>query len=87
VRNPINAGNRKVIVFTAFADTAAVPLRAPRALGQAELGIDAALVTGSGRNQTTLPHCASDLASILTAFSPRSKERPPNWPTRAKSTC
>ena len=39
-------------------------------------GIESALVTGSGRNQTSLPHLRKDLASILTAFSPRSKERP-----------
>jgi SNF2 family DNA or RNA helicase len=34
------------------------------------------LVTGSGGNQTALPHLRKDLSSILTAFSPRSKERP-----------
>jgi len=33
-------------------------------------------VTGSGSNRTTLPRLRKDLASILTAFSPRSKERP-----------
>ena len=35
-----------------------------------------ALVTGTGRNQTTLPGLRKDLASILTTFAPRSKERP-----------
>jgi hypothetical protein len=76
VTNPINPGNRKVIVFTAFADTAQYLYRelAPWALS--EHGLHAALVTGAGRNQTTLPDLRKDLASILTAFSPRSKERP-----------
>ena len=41
-----------------------------------ELGLHAALVTGAGRNQTTLPNLRKDLGSVLTAFSPRSKERP-----------
>ena len=38
--------------------------------------MEAALVTGAGRNQTTLPGLRRDLASILTAFAPRTKERP-----------
>jgi hypothetical protein len=73
---PLNAGNRKVIVFTAFADTAQYLYAelAPWALEQ--FGLHAALVTGKGGNQTTLPGLRRDLASILTAFSPRSKERP-----------
>ncbi len=40
------------------------------------MGIESALVTGAGRNQTTLPSLRRDLTSILTAFSPRSTERP-----------
>ena len=76
VRNPLNPGNRKVIVFTAFADTAKYIYAelAPWALS--ELGIHSAIVTGGGSNQTTLPHLRKDLTSILTTFSPRSKERP-----------
>ncbi|ALZ23887.1 MULTISPECIES: helicase-related protein [Pseudomonadota] len=75
-RNPINAGNRKFIVFTAFADTAEYLYAQLAPWAKATLGIESALVTGSGRNQSTLPHLRKDLASILTAFSPRSKERP-----------
>lgn len=75
-RQPLNPGNHKVIVFTAFADTAHYLFEqlAPWALQ--ELGLHAALVTGASRNQTTLPGQRKDLASILTAFSPLSKERP-----------
>lgn len=75
-RNPINAGNRKFIVFTAFADTAEYLYAQLAPWAKATLGIESALVTGAGRNQSTLPHLRKDLASILTAFSPRSKERP-----------
>lgn len=74
-RNPINAGNRKVIIFTAFADTATYVYEQLSGWAKSELGIESALVTGSGRNQSTLP-LRRDLSSILTAFSPRSKERP-----------
>jgi len=75
-RQPINPGNRKLIVFTAFADTAQYLYQqlAPWALQ--DLGLHTALVTGGGRNQTTLPNLHKDFASIITAFSPCSKERP-----------
>lgn len=76
VRQPINANNRKVIVFTAFADTAGYLYRQLSQWALEELGVQTALVTGAGRNKTTLPKLRTDLGSILTAFSPRSKERP-----------
>ncbi|WP_375412999.1 helicase-related protein [uncultured Bradyrhizobium sp.] len=77
VRNPINPGNRKIIVFTAFADTAGYLYQQLSGWMQSALGLHTALVTGAGRNKTTLPGLRTDLGSILTAFSPRSKERPP----------
>lgn len=75
-QNPINPGNRKVIVFTAFADTAyyLYDHLAPWALKN--FGLHSALVTGTGRNRTTLPNLRKDLGAILTAFAPRAKERP-----------
>lgn len=81
VNHPINPENQKVIVFTAFSDTAEY-LYAN--LGQffADKGLYAALVTGSGTNQSTLPLTReqkktiriTDLNTVLTLFSPRSKE-------------
>jgi len=73
---PINAGNRKLLVFTAFADTADYLYREVAAWAKATLGINAAIVTGSGANKTSLAGLRSDMSSILSAFSPRSKERP-----------
>jgi Helicase conserved C-terminal domain/SNF2-related domain len=75
-RQPINPGNRKVIVFTAFADTARYLYDQLAPWAKTNLGLEAALVTGTGSNRTTLPKLRRDLASILTAFAPRSKERP-----------
>jgi superfamily II DNA or RNA helicase len=75
-RRPINPGNRKVIVFTAFADTARYLYEQLAPWAKTTLGLDSALVTGAGSNQTTIPGLRKDLASILTAFAPRSKERP-----------
>lgn len=73
---PINDNNRKVIVFTAFADTAAYLYENLAPWAQAELQLESALVTGgSDANRTTLRGLRRDIASILTAFSPVSKER------------
>jgi hypothetical protein len=74
-RQPINPGNRKIILFTAFADTAHYLYAQLSSWAKTELGLESALVTGSGRNQSTLP-LRRDLSSILSAFSPRAKERP-----------
>lgn len=74
--DPINPGNRKVIVFTAFADTAHYLYDQLAPWATKKLCIHSALVTGAGRNRTTLPNLRKDLAGILTAFSPRAKERP-----------
>ncbi len=76
IAHPINPGNRKVIVFTAFADTARYLYERLSPWARATYGIESALVTGSGTNQTTLPGLRRDLGSILTAFAPLSKERP-----------
>jgi hypothetical protein len=75
-RRPINPGNRKVIVFTAFADTAHYLYKELSGWAKDTRGLNSALVTGAGHNQTTLPGLRKDFVSIITSFSPRSKERP-----------
>lgn len=76
VQAPINGENRKMLLFTAFADTADYLYRELAEWGRATLGIHTAVVTGTGANKTTLQSLRSDMSSILSAFSPRSKERP-----------
>ncbi|MHB9129724.1 MAG: helicase-related protein [Armatimonadota bacterium] len=78
-QQPLNAGNRKVIVFTAFADTAEYLFRELSGWAKQELGTHAAIVTGTGRNRSTLHGLRTDLGSILTAFAPRAKERPADY--------
>lgn len=76
VNQPINPDNRKVLVFTAFADTADYLYRQIAPWAEQILGIQVAVVSGSGTNRTTIKGMRSDMGTILSAFSPRSKERP-----------
>ncbi|SOC41890.1 type III restriction/modification enzyme restriction subunit [Rhizobium subbaraonis] len=76
VHAPINEGNRKILLFTAFADTADYLYREVASWARSTLGINAAVVTGTGANKTTLTGLRADMSSVLSAFSPRSKERP-----------
>lgn len=75
VHAPLNLDNKKVIIFTAFADTAQYLYAHLVEWAQQELGIHSALITGGGTNQTTLAGVGSELNNLLTAFSPVSKER------------
>jgi ERCC4-related helicase len=75
IKNPINPNNKKIIVFTAFADTALYLYGHLATWAKTELGVNAALVTGSGGNKNNLTGVSNDLHNILTAFSPVSKER------------
>jgi len=76
--------NKKVLVFTAFADTASYLFESIRTWATKELGIHVALVTGGGDNQTSFGK--SDFNYILTNFSPRAKKREkiPSMPQTAE---
>ena len=72
--NPINAGNKKILLFTAFADTADYLYAnlAPELLEVQHL--HSAKVTGSAAPKSTLKK-TYDFQELLTLFSPRSKEK------------
>ena len=75
INTPINDSNRKVLIFTAFADTASYLYSNLAEWAYHEHRIHSALVTGSDENKTTIPKIRKDLSTILTNFSPISKER------------
>ncbi len=75
INNPINEGNKKVIVFTAFADTAKYLYENISKWALENYNVNTAIVTGSDNPKTTLKIQKVDLSSILINFSPRSKER------------
>jgi hypothetical protein len=76
MEQPLNANNKKAIIFTAFADTAQYLFAEIAEWAKSTHGVNVALVSGTGSNKTTLKGIRTDLTGILAAFSPRSKERP-----------
>ncbi|PLS31709.1 helicase [Bifidobacterium margollesii] len=74
VEHPINPGNRKVLVFTAFADTADY-LYEQVSVYAKTLGMQTAEVTGARPGRCTLKKVGGDMSDILACFSPISKER------------
>ena len=71
--NKLGEPNRKVLIFTAFADTATYLYESLLDWGTKELGINMALVCGGGDTRSTFGDRAYD--HILTNFSPRAKHR------------
>ena len=75
VTNPINPDNKKIIIFTAFADTAEYLYENVSPFVKKKFGLDCALITGSIEGRTTIPKFPADMNTILTCFSPISKEK------------
>ena len=75
IENPINPGNKKVIIFTAFADTADYLYANVSGFVKEKYGLHTALVSGSVEGKTTVPRMRCDLNTVLTCFSPISKDR------------
>ena len=72
--NPINPGNKKILIFTAFSDTANYLYENLAADLLGKNHVHSAKVTGSDGPKSTLKK-SYDFQSILTLFSPKSKEK------------
>lgn len=75
IKNPINAGNKKVLVFTAFSDTAEYLYDNVSKYIKTSYGLDTAMITGSVDGKTTIPKFRATLNNVLTCFSPISKDK------------
>lgn len=75
IEHPINEGNKKVIVFSAFSDTAEYLYEHVGKYIKKKYGLDTAVVTGSVEGRTTAKGLKCTLNNILTCFSPVSKQR------------
>lgn len=73
--HPINGSNKKVLIFTAFADTANYLYEQLSGRILNDCGLHTALITGSTEGKCTLPKLKCTFNDILTYFSPLSKDR------------
>lgn len=75
ITHPINGGNKKLIIFTAFADTADYLYDNVSRYVNENFGLNTAMISGSVEGRTTCPKLHADLNTVLTCFSPISKGR------------
>ncbi len=73
INNPINPGNKKILIFSAFADTVNY-LYDNLNTYNSDLKLETAKITGSDKNDNTL-NLHNSFNNLLINFSPRSKER------------
>ncbi|MGN6950133.1 hypothetical protein, partial [Neisseria sp. P0016.S005] len=85
---PINEGNRKIIVFTAFADTADYLYQNLAEEMLVTHGIHSAKITGTSNQSTikTMPNnrAGYDMQGLLTLFSPLSKQKADIFPSEQR---
>lgn len=84
LNNPINHGNKKVLIFSAFADTANYVYDNISSYFKEKYGINSAVITGSDTNRTTIQNL-SNSEEILTLFSPLSKDKKIKLPNDVRS--
>ena len=75
IEHPINGDNRKVIIFTAFSDTAEYLDENVSKYILQKYHLYTAMVTGTVEGRTTAPRLRCDMNTVLTCFSPLSKGR------------
>lgn len=75
INNPINSGNKKIIIFSAFADTAMYLYENIAPYVKTKFGLNTAVVSGTVEGRTTIKGIKSNLNNILTLFSPVSKDK------------
>jgi SNF2 family DNA or RNA helicase len=72
---PINKDNKKIIIFSAFADTAEYLYAHISKMVKEEYSMYTAMIAGGNNSKTTIPKLRTDLNTILTCFSPISKDK------------
>jgi len=75
IENPINPGNKKVLIFTAFSDTAEYLYDNVSRYVMDKYGLNSGMISGTVDGRTTLRNFKATFNNILTCFSPVSKDR------------
>ncbi len=84
INNPINPDNKKIIIFTAFSDTADYLYDNVSKYAKEKYGLDTAEITGSVEGKSTIKGQKADLNTVLTLFSPISKRKDLLFPKNDK---
>ena len=84
IENSINDDNKKILIFSAFADTAEYLFEHVSQFVKENYLLDSALITGTGEGKSTIKKL-SGLNDILTCFSPISKNRDVLMPNSQKN--
>lgn len=75
ITHPINPNNKKVLIFSAFSDTAEYLYDHVSMYMKEKYGLNTAVITGTIDGQTTIKGFPATLNNVLTCFSPVSKDR------------
>ena len=75
IENPINRKNKKVLIFSAFSDTAEYLYEHVSTYIKDKYGLNTAVITGSIDGKTTIKSFKATLNNVLTCFSPISKDK------------
>lgn len=85
IEHPINGDNKKIIVFSAFADTAEYLFDNVSKFVKEKYNLDSAMVSGTSEGKSTLEKFKNDLNAVLTYFSPMSKDKNVIYPADPRS--
>ena len=75
ITHPINPNNKKVLIFSAFSDTAEYLYDHVSMYMKDKYGLNTAVITGTIDGRTTIKGLPATLNNVLTCFSPVSKDR------------
>lgn len=75
MNNPINEGNKKVLIFSAFSDTAEYLYEQVSTYMKKKYNVNTAVITGTIDGNSTIKDLKPTLNNVLTCFSPISKGR------------
>lgn len=85
IEKPINSDNKKIIVFSAFADTADYLYDQVSVYVKEKYSLNSAKISGTSEGKTTLEKFKCDLNAVLTYFSPMSKDKDIIYPGDERS--
>lgn len=85
IEHPFNPRNRKILIFTAFSDTADYLYQQIAPYVTAQFGLHTAMISGNVDGKTTVPRLPANMNTVLSLFSPVSKDRALIMPERTEN--